>query len=192
MEELIEKYKEEWEKYGMGSGISYSKVIADLKALQKAKEQQPTKDAEEKPFGYHFNGRFYKTEHDLRGKTMSDENQAIPLYVKPQQKNQQGENTAKLNAEDILKKHYNGLAVSDIVRAMEEYASSKTPTEWISVEDRLPEGDDADENGKVLIFRKTNENQKALEKSVMDFKMVKYCDEDTYWTTLPSTEQLKK
>jgi len=33
-------------------------------------------------FGYHFNGRFYKSEDDLRGKTMSDENQPQPLYVK--------------------------------------------------------------------------------------------------------------
>ena len=34
-----------------------------------------------KPFGWHFNGRFYKALDDLRGRTMSDENQPLPLYL---------------------------------------------------------------------------------------------------------------
>lgn len=33
-------------------------------------------------FGYYFNGRFYKTEHDLRGETMSEDNQPIELFIK--------------------------------------------------------------------------------------------------------------
>ena len=30
--------------------------------------------------GYLFNGRFYKTYDDLRGKTMNEENKPIPVY----------------------------------------------------------------------------------------------------------------
>jgi hypothetical protein len=38
----------------------------------------------EKEFGYYFNGRFYKTIEELRGKTMTEDNQPIPLYRHPQ------------------------------------------------------------------------------------------------------------
>ncbi|MFT5450561.1 MAG: hypothetical protein ACI9N9_000038 [Enterobacterales bacterium] len=33
-------------------------------------------------YGYYFNGRFYKSLEDLRGKTMSQDNQPKPLYIK--------------------------------------------------------------------------------------------------------------
>ena len=56
---------------------------------------------------------------------------------------------------------------------------------WISVEDRLPTEKDADENGKVLVYRNTNEGQKGLSKSIFDYFMVKNCDSDTVWQPLP-------
>jgi len=31
--ELIKKYKKEWDKYGMGSSISYSQVVSELEEL---------------------------------------------------------------------------------------------------------------------------------------------------------------
>lgn len=36
------------------------------------------------PIGYLFNGRFYKSIDDLRGKTMSEGNEPIPLHSKQQ------------------------------------------------------------------------------------------------------------
>lgn len=57
---------------------------------------------------------------------------------------------------------------------------------WISVVDRLPTEKDADENGKVLIYRIMNEGQESLSKSVFDWFMVKYCDKETCWQPLPS------
>ena len=56
---------------------------------------------------------------------------------------------------------------------------------WISVKDRLPRADEIDENGKVLIWRHTNDAQKALSKSIYDANMLKYCFEETYWMPLP-------
>jgi hypothetical protein len=64
--------------------------------------------------------------------------------------------------------------------------------EWISVNDRLPTLFDADENGKVLIYRSVNEEQKALSKSIHDWSMVKYCDSNTYWMPLPSPPTVTK
>jgi hypothetical protein len=34
-----------------------------------------------KPYGYIFNGKFYKTLEELRGRTMSDSNKPIPVYT---------------------------------------------------------------------------------------------------------------
>lgn len=42
---LIEKYEAEWNRYGMGSGISYSKLISDLK---KEREQLKAVDLRNK------------------------------------------------------------------------------------------------------------------------------------------------
>lgn len=39
---------------------------------------------EQTPIGYLFNGRFYKTIEDLRGKTMSEDNQPQPLFTESQ------------------------------------------------------------------------------------------------------------
>lgn len=37
---LIEKYKKQWDKYGMGSVISYSQLVSDLEKLQKLEKAQ--------------------------------------------------------------------------------------------------------------------------------------------------------
>lgn len=58
-------------------------------------------------------------------------------------------------------------------------------SEWISVEDRLPTEKDADENGKVLIWREVNDGQKSLSKSIFDWWMVIKCDKSSYWKPLP-------
>jgi ribosomal protein S24E len=34
LEKLIEKYNKQWNKYGMGSVVAYSKVVADLEKLK--------------------------------------------------------------------------------------------------------------------------------------------------------------
>lgn len=47
--------------------------------------------------GYLFNGRFYKKEEDLRGKTMSEDNQPEPLYSESQLK------------QAVIKSHVDGL-----------------------------------------------------------------------------------
>jgi hypothetical protein len=39
---------------------------------------------EQTPIGYLFNGRFYKTIEDLRGKTMSEDNHPQPLFTESQ------------------------------------------------------------------------------------------------------------
>ena len=57
---------------------------------------------------------------------------------------------------------------------------------WIKCSTRLPTANDADENGKVLIHRKTNAGQAGMSKSIYDWGMVKYCDEKTSWMPLPS------
>ncbi len=59
-------------------------------------------------------------------------------------------------------------------------------TNWISVEDRLPTEKDADENGKVLVWREMNEGQAGLTKSILDWNMVKYCDKGSFWQPLPT------
>ena len=41
------------------------------------------KEITDEPFGYYFNGRFYKTLYELRGRTMSEHSQPIPLYQHP-------------------------------------------------------------------------------------------------------------
>lgn len=37
-----------------------------------------------KPIGYLFNGKYYKSLDDLRGKTMSEDHEPIPLHSKQQ------------------------------------------------------------------------------------------------------------
>lgn len=54
--------------------------------------------------------------------------------------------------------------------------------EWIKVTDRLPLESDGN---KVLIYRNMNDSQRALQISIHDSSMVKYCDENTYWMQLP-------
>lgn len=60
---------------------------------------------------------------------------------------------------------------------------------WIPVSERLPTEQDGDENGKVLIYRKTNEGQKGMSKTIYDVFMMKHCDANTFWTKLPPTPQ---
>ena len=40
VEKLIAKYEKQWNKYGMGSVISYSQVVSDLEKLKKKEEEQ--------------------------------------------------------------------------------------------------------------------------------------------------------
>jgi len=41
LDDLIKRYEEEWDRYGMGSATSYSSVVSDLKKLrEKLKQQQ--------------------------------------------------------------------------------------------------------------------------------------------------------
>ena len=57
---------------------------------------------------------------------------------------------------------------------------------WVSLLDRIPTDQDGDENGKVLIYRKMNDSQMPLEKSVHDWYLVKNCDPtETFWQPLP-------
>lgn len=57
---------------------------------------------------------------------------------------------------------------------------------WVSVADRLPTEKDADECGKVLLYRKMNKEQQAQAKSIHDWYMVKHCDSNTFWQPLPT------
>lgn len=40
LEKLIANYKKQWNKYGMGSVISYSEVVSDLEKLKKKQQQE--------------------------------------------------------------------------------------------------------------------------------------------------------
>ena len=70
--------------------------------------------------------------------------------------------------------------------AISKTETAETQTNWISVEDRLPTEKDADENGKVLVWREMNEGQAGLTKSILDWNMVKYCDKGSFWQPLPT------
>lgn len=64
---------------------------------------------------------------------------------------------------------------------------------WIRLEDRLPTAADADENGKVMIYRKMNDSQNAMSKSIHDWLFLKHCDpKETYWQPLPSPPKSEK
>lgn len=66
-----------------------------------------------------------------------------------------------------------------------------TNPKWIKCSERLPELSDADENGKILLFRVTNNDQKSISKTVHDWNMVKHCDrENTFWMPLPQMPEL--
>ena len=61
VEKLIAKYKKQWDKYGMGSVISYSQVVSDLEKLKK-KEAQQIVDAWNSAYGgdaHHSGEDFY-------------------------------------------------------------------------------------------------------------------------------------
>lgn len=57
--------------------------------------------------------------------------------------------------------------------------------QWISVGERLPIQEDADEAGNVLIYRECNDSQKLMAKSIHKWNMVKHCDKNTLWQKLP-------
>jgi len=40
LEKLIAKYNKQWNKYGMGSVIAYSQVVADLEKLKEMEKEQ--------------------------------------------------------------------------------------------------------------------------------------------------------
>ena len=58
--------------------------------------------------------------------------------------------------------------------------------QWVPTSERMPERSDADEKGKVLVFRKLNESQAFQEKSILPYEFLKHCEKDsTYWQPLP-------
>jgi len=64
-------------------------------------------------------------------------------------------------------------------------AGIETNNNWISVSDKLPTILDADINGKVLILREMNDGQSVQDITIYDYLMVKHCDAETKWTSLP-------
>ncbi len=44
VEKLIAKYNKQWNKYGMGSVIAYSQVVADLEKLKEMEKEQREQD----------------------------------------------------------------------------------------------------------------------------------------------------
>lgn len=58
VEILIEKYNKQWEKYGIGSSISYSELIADLKQLKEIEKEKIKKywidGKEDTNYGHHI------------------------------------------------------------------------------------------------------------------------------------------
>jgi hypothetical protein len=49
VEKLIEKYNKQWNKYGMGSVVAYSQVVADLEKLKEMEKEQRQEDTN---YGY--------------------------------------------------------------------------------------------------------------------------------------------
>ena len=43
LEKLIDKYKKEWDKYGMGSKISYSQVVSELEEIVRTSKPKQVK-----------------------------------------------------------------------------------------------------------------------------------------------------
>jgi len=91
---------------------------------------------------------------------------------------------------EIFDRHsYNGtnltqyMSFDSFQQAIADYEKSK----WVSVTEKLPTEQDADENGKVLVWRKMNKSQEVLSKSILDFSMVRFCEEDSFWMSLPTT-----
>lgn len=77
VEELIAKYNKQWNKYGMGSVIAYSQVVADLEKLKEMEKEQ-IKDAHEE--GFHsgqsmaHNGKSkFESPRDYYNKTFKQE-----------------------------------------------------------------------------------------------------------------------
>lgn len=62
--------------------------------------------------------------------------------------------------------------------------------QWVSVKERLPTIHDADENGKVLVYRNVNDSQKSLSKSIYDWHFTKHLDDDSYWMRLPEPPKI--
>jgi hypothetical protein len=49
VEQLIAKYNKQWNKYGMGSVVAYSQVVADLEKLKEMEKEQRQEDTN---YGY--------------------------------------------------------------------------------------------------------------------------------------------
>lgn len=64
--------------------------------------------------------------------------------------------------------------------------TQEEPSQWISVEDRLPTKEDADENGKILVWREVESTQALMSKSIYDYTMAKYLDKSSFWQPLPN------
>lgn len=59
VEKLIEKYNKQWNKYGMGSAISYSQVIANLEKLKEEIKQEQSQEKENQSLEEFINSQPY-------------------------------------------------------------------------------------------------------------------------------------
>ena len=82
VEELIKKSKQSLSDNGYGTGTNFTVNSVVYLMAEFAREQLLLNGVSSSlPIaGYLFNGRFYKTLDDLRGKTMNEENKPIPVY----------------------------------------------------------------------------------------------------------------
>ena len=93
--------------------------------------------------------------------------------------------------QNILKwsAHFPEAMNEDLIAATEALQSE---SEWISVEDRLPTKEDADENGKVLVWREVESTQTLMSKSIYDYMMCKHLDKTSFWMPLPQRPKTPK
>ena len=79
---------------------------------------------EQKPIGYLFNGRFYKTIDELIGRTMSEDNQPQPLFTESQ---------TQAKVQQALQ---------------QEREKWKEEVKWVSVKDELPKLTEENDYGR--------------------------------------------
>jgi len=59
VDKLIAKYNKQWNKYGMGSVISYSQVVADLEELKEEMKQEQSQEKENQSLEEFINSQPY-------------------------------------------------------------------------------------------------------------------------------------
>jgi hypothetical protein len=81
------------------------------------------------------------------------------------------------------------IGYSEFLEQRLEARQRETLVMWRSVKNKLPTEKDADENGKVLVWREVNADQQSLEKSIYDWSMVRHLKKTSYWQRLPKRPQ---